>query len=450
MKILITSDLNTYSVNGVITSINNLMYGLRARGHEVKLLTLSPNHETRVTEDGWEVASLPAGIVYPGVRVRVGLMNKVYDKVIDWNPDIIHSQCEMSTFIMAHHIAHECDVPIVHTYHTVYEDYTHYVVKGHLFPEQQNKMARQAVAEFSKIISTLCGAMIAPTDKVKEMLEGYDCKCPLYVIPTGIDLTRFSQQISASERTEMRGKYGFTDEDIVAVYLGRVAAEKNIDEVIEYISKAPENVKLLVTGGGPKLDDLVSLVNKKNYNDRVSFVGMVNPSDVWKYYKLGDLFTSASTSETQGLTYIEALSSGLPLLCRKDQCLDGVVIDKVNGCMFENEQEFGDGLETIINIIGDEAYNRDDIAKTAEKFSRECFAASCESLYLDTIKTYSRKSISETAKENIQAALNRLTELSRRHIEYVKEPINKLKTNLNEIFEEFEFSNNSSDDSKDK
>ena len=127
MKILITSDWNTDAINGVVTSINNLMYGLRARGHEVKLLALSSDHQTRITDDGWEVASLPADFVYPEARVRVGLMNKIYDKVIEWRPDIVHSQCEFSTFLMAHHIAHECDIPIVHTYHTVYEDYTHYI-----------------------------------------------------------------------------------------------------------------------------------------------------------------------------------------------------------------------------------------------------------------------------------------------------------------------------------
>ena len=119
MKILITSDWNTDAINGVVTSINNLMYGLRARGHEVKLLELSSNHQTRITDDGWEVASLPADFVYPEARVRVGLMNKIYDKVIEWGPDIVHSQCEFSTFLMAHHIAHECDIPIVHTYHGI-------------------------------------------------------------------------------------------------------------------------------------------------------------------------------------------------------------------------------------------------------------------------------------------------------------------------------------------
>lgn len=420
MRILITSDWNMCAINGVATSIKNLMYSLRARGHEVKLLCLSSDHKTRITEDGWEVASLPANVVYPGARVRAGLMNRVYDKVIEWGPDIVHSQCEMSTFIMAHHIAHECDVPIVHTYHTVYEDYTHYVVTGKHLPagEQRILLAKKVVAEFSKLVSGFCCGMIAPTEKVKELLEGYECKCPLYVVPSGIALEKFRQKLSLDERNEMRQKYGIAEDEIIALYLGRVAKEKNIDEVMKYIADRPEKIKLLVVGGGPELDNLKEKAEKMNVLDKVVFAGMVDPDDVWKYYQLGDFFTSASTSETQGLTYIEALSSGLPLLCRKDPCLDDVVEDNVNGCLFTNETEFNKGLDTILSIIGSEAYNRKTISESAEKFSRETFASAVENIYLDMFDEYRRR---RNFGENIKARLQRINELTRMRWEKVKD-----------------------------
>lgn len=424
MKILITSDWNTYAINGVAASIKNLMYGLRARGHEVKLLTLSSDRETRITEDGWEVASLPANVVYPGARVRVGLMNKIYDKVIEWAPDIIHSQCEMSTFVMAHHVAHECDVPIVHTYHTVYEDYTHYVVKNvFLSGRRRNQMAKQAVAEFTKIISMLCDGMIAPTQKVKTILEGYECKCPLYVVPSGITLDTFRQHLSDDERIRLRKQYEIADDELIALYLGRIAEEKNIDEIIKYISSSDEKIKLVIVGGGPKLDNLIKKAEKLKAMERVVFVGMIDPVDVWKYYQLADFFTSASTSETQGLTYIEALSSGLPLLCRKDPCLDDVVIENTNGCLFENEEEFMAGLKKIISIVKDVDYSRKEIAKTADKFSKEYFASSAEAIYLDTLDSYSKKG--ESARENVKALMLKINELTMTHWKMVSEPIKK-------------------------
>lgn len=400
MKILITSDWNTYAINGVVTSIKNLMYGLRARGHEVKLLCLSSDRETKVTDDGWEVASLPAGVVYPGARVRVGLLTNIYDKVIDWGPDIIHSQCEMSSFIMAHHIARECGIPIVHTYHTVYEDYTHYVAKGYL------PGAKKAVAELSKLLSGHCQAMVAPTDKVKELLDGYECKCPLYVVPSGIALDKFRQKLSDEERAELRKKYGISDDEKIALYLGRIADEKNIDELIKYISESDLKLKLLVAGGGPKLDDLIKEAKKQDVNNKVIFAGMVDPDDVWKFYQLGDFFTSASTSETQGLTYIEALSSGLPLLCRKDPCLDDVISVSENGYMFENETEYKEGLQGILRIIEDANYNRAEIAAGADKFSREHFASSLETIYFDILENYNidfnpRPEISDRFRELI-------------------------------------------------
>lgn len=415
MRILITSDWNTCAINGVSTSIKNLMYGLRARGHEVKLLCLSSDHKTQVTEDGWEVASLPADVVYPGARVRAGLMNNTYDKVIEWGPDIVHSQCEMSTFVMARHIAHECGIPIVHTYHTVYEDYTHYVVKGNHLPavEQRRKAAKKVVAEFSKLISMFCCGMVAPTEKVKLLLEGYDCKCPLYVVPSGISLDDFRQNLPEDERKELRKKFGIKDDEIIALYLGRAAKEKNIDEIIKYISSAHDKVKLLVVGGGPALDGLKGFAKANGYDEKVIFAGMVDPSDVWKYYQLGDFFTSASTSETQGLTYIEALSSGLPLLCRKDPCLDDVVIENENGCLFENEEEYMKGLKKVLSMVKDDEYDRHRIAKTADKFSKECFAASLESIYLDTFDYYRKKN--RAASDKMREVGIRITELTREH-----------------------------------
>jgi len=420
MKILITSDWNIYAINGVATSIKNLMYGLRARGHEVKLLCLSSNNKTQVTEDGWEVASLPADVVYPGARVRAGLMNKTYDKVIEWGPDIIHSQCEMSTFVMARHIAHECDVPIVHTYHTVYEDYTHYVVTGKHLPaaKQRRIAAKKAVAEFSKLISMFCCGMIAPTQKVKLLLEGYECKCPVYVVPSGITLDNFRQELPEAERAELRKKYGIKEDDIIALFLGRAAKEKNIDEVMRYISLSDEKIKLLVVGDGPALESLKQYAEDNSLYEKVVFAGMVDPEEVWKYYQLADFFTSASTSETQGLTYIEALSAGLPLLCRKDPCLDDVVIEHVNGCLFENEEEYMDGMSRVLDIIRQNDYDRKAIGSTADKFSKEHFAAALETIYLDTFDLYKNRRMSATDK--MRSVGNRINELTREYWQRVR------------------------------
>lgn len=386
MNILITSDWNTAAINGVATSIRDLTYALRCRGHEVKILSLSSNGHNRVTNDGWEVASLPAGVVYPEARVRVGFMHRIYDQIVDWGPDIIHSQCEMSTFIMAQHLARECLVPVVHTYHTVYEDYTHYFVPD-IIPSTHvadlaDKVAKGAVSEFSKFVSGKCDAFIAPTPKVKELLEKYNCKCPIEVIPSGIELDKYRKTLSDNERNELLNKYGIDNNSIIALYLGRLGEEKNIEELMTmWMKYHPKNSKLIIAGGGPYLDTLLEHAKELNSSSQIVFAGMIDREDTWKYYQLADFFMSASTSETQGLTYIEALSSGLPLLCRQDSCLDNVVIPYENGVCFTNEEEFKDGLEFILNLIHSEGYNRKEIGATANHFSRAYFGEAVERLY---------------------------------------------------------------------
>lgn len=124
MKVLITTDWYKPAINGVVTSVCNLREELQQRGHEVKILTLSRTAHSYEEEGVIYMGSVNAGYIYPGARLRVSPGRELYRGIVEWNPDIVHSQCEFSTFFMAKKIAEECKIPLVHTYHTVYEDYT--------------------------------------------------------------------------------------------------------------------------------------------------------------------------------------------------------------------------------------------------------------------------------------------------------------------------------------
>lgn len=126
MKILITTDWYTPAVNGVVTSVKNLQRELERRGHEVRILTLSQSLHSWSRDGVTAIGSVNAGRIYPGARLRTAMAGRWVRELMDWRPDVIHSQCEFSTFFLARRIAEELDVPLVHTYHTVYEDYTHY------------------------------------------------------------------------------------------------------------------------------------------------------------------------------------------------------------------------------------------------------------------------------------------------------------------------------------
>ena len=88
---------------------------------------------------------------------------------------------------------------------------------------------------------------------------------------------------------------------------------------------------LLLVGAGPHLPELKKKAEELKVTEHVIFTGMIAPEEVGHYYQAGDLFVSASISETQGMTYAEALAGGIPLLCRRDGCLEQVVTDDENG-----------------------------------------------------------------------------------------------------------------------
>lgn len=378
MKILITTDWYSPIINGVVTSVLNLENELRRNGHDVRVLTLSRNHKSYINGDVIYISSVNAGLIYPNARLKSPLHNRYVSKIIEWKPDVIHSQCEFSTFFVAKKIARILDIPIVHTYHTVYEDYTHYF-------SPNKKLGKKAVIHFSKWVARHCGMVIVPTAKVKDMLERYNVTCPVRVIPTGIHCEKFYSTDKASGQF-IREKLGISHKSFVAVYVGRLAVEKNVDELVLMHEKLQINgVKLLIVGDGPHGEALRTMVNKRDLSDKIIFTGMVPPERVGEYYKCGDVFVSASTSETQGLTYVEALASGLPVICRKDKCLDDVIENKVNGVQFTDFEGYKKAMEKLAcSTVLLESMSKNAV-DSSRKFSCEAFGKRVENVYKEVL-----------------------------------------------------------------
>lgn len=159
----------------------------------------------------------------------------------------------------------------------------------------------------------------------------------------------------------------------VLLYVGRLAKEKNVEELLEYQQKVQESgTILMIVGGGPYLETLRKKAAELGVTGSVIFTGMVSPAEVASYYPAGDLFVSASTSETQGLTYAEALAAGLPLLCRRDQCLRAVVEEGKNGWQYRTEEEFLKDLKNWKEKEDDERRGMCSYAKqSAEIFPKK-------------------------------------------------------------------------------
>lgn len=340
MRILLATDLYIPAINGVVTSTVALKNSLEQMGHDVRVLTLSEHDYIDIKQDIYALSSFNVNKIYPGARVKFTKDRAVLGEIIDWQPDIIHTQSEFSTFRMAKYIAHYLSIPIVHTYHTIYEDYTHYF-------SPSKKTGRKVVSLLSKKLLSDAEYVIAPTDKVKRLLDTYEVTQPIKVIPTGIQLSQFNHKMGPAKRAEMRKNLGIPKDAFVLISLGRLGKEKNLEELLLFLSLLKIEVHLLVVGDGPNRFELGEYARELAIDDRVTFTGMVPPEDVALYYQLADVFVSASTSETQGLTYIEALASGLPAICRADESIENVVIDGVTGFQYHSFKEFESCLYTV-------------------------------------------------------------------------------------------------------
>lgn len=370
MKILITSDTYSPMVNGVVTSTINLCKELRKQGHDVRILTLSSNGKSYLEDNIYFLRSIAIKI-YPGARIGATIKDSLIKEIIQWGPDIVHSQTEFTTLIYARYIVKKLSIPHVHTYHTMYEDYLKYVFKGKLITKENlKKIVRRILNKVDLVIT--------PTTKVKETLISYGVYTHISVVPSGIDLSRFMIDLLDEEKEKLKIKFQIHKDDKVIVYVGRIGEEKNIEEVISNFAELTDldkKVKLIIVGGGPYLEVLKGVAQEHKVQDKIIFTGMISPEEIYKYYKMGDVFVTASTSETQGLTYIEALSCGIPVLCKYDQCIDNVVINDHNGFAYNTKEEF---VMEALKILNDAAYrnklSQNAIGKATE-YSKEAFGS---------------------------------------------------------------------------
>jgi 1,2-diacylglycerol 3-alpha-glucosyltransferase len=380
MRILLTTDLFTPSVNGVVTSVLNLREVLTDRGHDVRILTLSPIELSYFYNDVYFIGSMKIP-VYQDIHAAIHIPLEIMKNILDWNPDIIHSQCEFFTFAFAKSIAKKTKAPLVHTYHTMYENYARYV-------KLNERMGEKAVSHFVQNRLGKVPNLIAPTKKVADSLTEYGLSGKIHIIPTGIDLVKFQKREETDTLITLKKKLGISLDSPVLISIGRLAQEKNSDELVRNfveIRKWNRNVVMVFVGDGPFREKLEHMANSLKISDSMIFTGMIAPSEIALYYQLGTIFVSASQSETQGLTYIEALASELPVVCRYDECIEDVVVAGYNGFSYTNDEEYLQAIKTILGNTKLLETMSKNASSQAKRYSFSRFGSDMEKLYLDSI-----------------------------------------------------------------
>ena len=342
MRIGLFSDTYLPDVNGVVSSIVTLQKELEKNGHEVYVIA---NHkgllQTKREGNVLRLPGLELKWLY-GYILSTPYHFSAKEEIRAMNLDVIHVHTEFGVGMFARIVAKDLNIPIIATYHTMYEDYTHYINKFDI--DEVDKITRKVASSFSRIIVDSCEAVIAPSEKTKETLLKYGVSTSIHIIPTGLDLNKFNaDMIDPSAITNIKAEFNLADDEKLMLYVGRIAQEKSIDLVIRGFKKVAlksPKYKLMIVGGGPDLDNLKDLAKSIGIDQQVIFTGKQSPDLVPVFYAAATAFVSASTTETQGMTFIEALSTGLPIFARHDDVLEDLIDEGKSGFFFNDEEDF--------------------------------------------------------------------------------------------------------------
>lgn len=373
MKIALFSDTYAPDINGVATSTKILRNALIEKGHDVLIVTSElPSDSDYIdspTDNILRVPGVEVSKLY-GYRACKLYSFKGMKEIKQYGIQLIHCQTEFGVGIFSRLVSQSLDIPIVYTYHTMWADYSHY-----LLPIKSNKidgLLKKMIQRFSAINSSICTELIVPSSKTAEALKEYGLKKDVNIIPTGLELNRFNPKNKHNERIhDIIKQYGLENKFVIT-FLGRIGKEKSIDVIIDAVTnlKSSKEFVVMIVGGGPNLSDLQNYAIEKGVHN-IYFTGPKEPVFVPDYYHVSDVFVSASLSETQGLTFIEAMATGTPVLARYDKNLEDVIKDGYNGFFFDDVKGLTEKLlymiENDISHLAKNAYD-DAMSHSSELF----------------------------------------------------------------------------------
>ena len=350
MRIGIFTDTYPPYINGVSTSVSMLENALRKKGHQVYIVTVNTENMRYKYENDEHIIRIPGvPIGIYDYRLTGVYPLKAINKIRKWNLDVIHSHTEFGVGTFARIIAKQYNIPLVHTYHTMYEDYVHYITKGY-FNNTSKKIVEYLTNFYCNQTAT---ELIVPTKKTYDLFkEKYKYTRNVHIIPTGIEVEKFYKENTDPKKLEeIRKKHGLNKGDFVILYVGRLGQEKSVDVLIESHQELAREykAKLLIVGDGPDMDTYKNLVHKLKIDDNVIFTGKVPWTEVTLYYQIADIFATASKSETQGLTVIEAMAASLPVVAVDDESFRNVIIDGLNGHLFDTKKEYKKYVKSFID-----------------------------------------------------------------------------------------------------
>lgn len=345
MKIGMFINYYTPSRGGMETFAINLSEGLKKAGHQVFIF--APEYPNYQDEEKNIFRYKSFRFNYGGYFyvIPIPFFSKMEEIIKNLDLDIIHSHQPYSLGGEALKFSKKLDIPLVFTYHIKYEDYSHYI------PLVPNFFAKKYIRKIAVGYSNKCDVIISPSTAIKKLLKNNGIKSSVEIIPSGINIDNFANDIGKKE--EIRKKYQIKSNDILLITACRLTKEKNLEFLVKSFIRVAEkqkNVKFMIVGDGAVKKDLEKMTKDFGIQDRVIFTGLVNRNSIIGLYQASDIFVFASKTETYGLVVIEAMAAGNPVVAVKASGIEDIVKNGEDGFLTsEQEDEFADNILKIVN-----------------------------------------------------------------------------------------------------
>ena len=372
MRIALFTETYLPHINGVVTHVKILRDGLVQLGHEVLVVTADAGAQHHYVEDGILHCPAHTSKKFYNYSLSLPISNSRLRLVREFAPDIIHIHNEFGIGMSGLLCAKILRVPLVYTLHTMYDDYIYYIA-----PKPFVKAATDVSHHYFKFIAKHSNALTGPSQKCQEYFRLTGLKKDVNVIPNAVEVDQFSpHEVPEEKKQELREKCGIREGSMVACFVGRLGREKSVDVLLEYwkAAVAPEdNIHLVVIGDGPVRPELEQQAQELGIGGMVTFTGKVEHEDLPPYYALCDVYVTASLSDTNSISMLEGMCSGLPVLQRTDPLNADQVRDGKNGFNFNSPEEMIQKLRQIqsMDVEALQGFKESVIASIRENGARE-------------------------------------------------------------------------------
>jgi 1,2-diacylglycerol 3-alpha-glucosyltransferase len=327
MKIGMMADTYKPHISGITNYIELNKGALENAGHEVHVFTFGDLDY----QDGETGVIRSPGIPLADTGFYLSLRYSKEAKELLQSMDVVHVHHPFLSGRLALHYCRPKQIPIIFTNHSRYDLLAQVYLPA--MPEEISYGLLQTyMPDFCKAVDLV----ISPSAGMKKVLRTLGVKSHIQVVPNGIDLDRFHKA-----KPLPRAEFGFSNNDILLLYVGRIAPEKNLDLLLHSfaaVSQAIPNVYLLVIGRGqPQYEDNVKdLTRELDLKKRVHFTGLIPYDQLPFYFSMCDVFVNPSVIETFGMSTVEAMGAGLPVMGIQSIGASDIIEDGITGFLSTN------------------------------------------------------------------------------------------------------------------